>query len=37
MTQSPWAVSILLSLGLLGTGYIIGYIIVYILILASKE
>jgi hypothetical protein len=33
MTQSPWAVSILLSLGLLGTGYII----VYILILASKE
>ena len=33
MTQVPWAVSILLSLGLLGTGYII----VYILILASKE
>jgi hypothetical protein len=33
MTQSPWAVSILLSLGLLGTGYII----VHILILASKE
>ena len=33
MTQFPWAVSILLSLGLLGTGYLI----VYILILASKE
>jgi hypothetical protein len=33
MDQFPWAVSILLTLGLLGTGYII----VYILILASKE
>jgi hypothetical protein len=33
VTQFPWAVAILLALGLLGTGYII----VYILILASKE
>ncbi len=33
MTGFPWAVAILLSIGLHGTGYII----VYILILASKE
>jgi len=33
MTEFPWAVAILLSLCLLG----VGYIIVYILVLASNE
>lgn len=33
MTQFPWAVSILLSVGLLGTGIII----IYILALAARE
>lgn len=33
MDQFPWAVAILLALGLLG----VGYIITYILVLANKE
>lgn len=33
MNEFPWAVAILLGLGLLGTGYII----IYIIVLASKE
>lgn len=33
MDQFPWAVAILLALGLLGTGYII----VSIMIMASRE